>query len=146
MAGPYKFSPSAGSVLKVSINSNFVKIAGCEGIPPIGPTKGTYETTAIDDLAKAFGDDLPDGGEITLTGPLDTTDPGQAHLMSAAGVVGAVDSFQYTAAKPATGTSGAIATFNGIVLSFQVDATQKKAQMFHRKVKLSGAVNFTPAV
>ena len=74
MAGPYKFSPSAGSKLAIQINSNYVVIAGCEGIPEFGAEKGTYEVTAINDVAKSFGDDLPDYGELSLTGSADTTD------------------------------------------------------------------------
>ena len=146
MAGPYKFSPSAGSKLAIQINSNYVVIAGCEGIPEFGAEKGTYEVTAINDVAKSFGDDLPDYGELSLTGSADTTDPGQAHLIASSSSAGVVDLFQATFAKPASGTSGAVGLFSGLVLSYKLSAAKGKEQTFTSKVKLTGAVNWTPAV
>jgi hypothetical protein len=145
MAGPYKYSPSAGSKIEIQINANYVPIAGCEAIPEFGAEKGTYEVTAINDVAKYFGDDLPDYGEITLTGTADTTDPGQARLMSSSGTAGVVDSLRATFAKPPSGTAGAIGTFSGLVLSYKLAATKGKAQTFQSKVKLTGAVNWTAA-
>jgi hypothetical protein len=146
MAGPYKYSPSAGSKIEIQVNSNYVPIAGCEAIPEFGAEKGTYEVTAISDAAKFFGDDLPDYGEITLTGTVDTTDPGQARLLSSAGTAGVTDTLRATFAKAPGGTSGAIGTFSALVLSYKVAATKGKAQTFVSKVKLTGAVNWTVAV
>lgn len=146
MAGPYKYSPSAGSSTAIQINANYVVIAGCEGVPEFGAEKATYEVTAISDVAKFFGDDLPDFGEITLTGAADTTDPGQARLLASAAAAGVTDLFTSQFAKPAGGTTGAKGMFSGLVLSYKLSAVKGGAQKFSSKVKLTGVVNWTPAV
>ena len=146
MAGPYKYSPSAGSKISVSINAAMTEIKGAEAIPEFGAEKGTYEVTAISDVAKFFGDDLPDYGEVTLTGTLDTTDPGQARLNASSAVAGVVDSFSVQFAKPPGGTTGALGTFSGLVLSYKPSAAKGAAQKFTSKVKLTGAVNWTAAI
>src|ERR1700730_13229011 len=108
----YGASPSSGSSIKVSITSVMTIIKGAEGIPPFGAMKATYDTTTIVDIAKTFQDDVPDNGEITLTGPWDSTDPGQAHLEASANVLGVVDAFEVDfVLKPGAATA-AKATFS----------------------------------
>src|ERR1035437_2532444 len=144
MAG-FLFSPSAGTTLAVTIANSVTTISGCEAIPEFGAEKGTSDTTAINDAAKSFGADLPDYGEITLSGIWDSTDTAQAHLMTSAASAQTVDVFTATFAKKSGGTNAAVAVFNGLVLSFRVSATKNNAQKFQSKIKLTGAVSFTAA-
>jgi len=142
---PFVFgtSPSAGSQIKVSISSTMTIINGCEGIPAFGGVKGNYETTPIDATAKTFADDVPDPGEITLTGTWDSLDPGQAHLLASSQAIGTVDAFEVDFTKKPGASTAAKATFNAYVLGFQVATAKNKAQMFTAKIKLTGPVTVT---
>lgn len=139
----FQFSPSAGSKISVSISSTMTEIKGAEAIPEFGAEKGVYEITTISDTAKSFGADLPDYGEITLTGIWDSTDPGQVYMLASAANAAAVEAFQADFTKKATATTAAKGVFSGLVLSFRVSATKGGPQKFTSKVKLTGAVTWT---
>ncbi|MCE5256870.1 MAG: hypothetical protein LLF89_08515 [Spirochaetaceae bacterium] len=141
----FAFSPSAGSKLYVQINSNYTEISGAEGIPEFGAEKGTYDITSIGDSAKSFATDMPDYGEVTITGIWDSTDAAHAHLLTSAASSASTDVFKAEFAKKAGGSAAASAIFSGLVLSFRVSAAKGSPQKFTSKIKLTGAVNWTAA-
>lgn len=141
----FGYSPSAGCKISIKVNANFVEIKGCEAVPEYGGEKAVYETTAIADAAKTFGDDLPDNGEMPLGGIWDSTDPGQAALDAASRVAGVVSDFQVEWSKKGSAATAAKDLFSGLVLSFRKSAAKGGPQKFSSKVKLSGSVSSTAA-
>lgn len=139
----FGYSPSATSKISVKISSSYTEIKGAEAIPEYGAEKATYDTTSIADAAKTFGDDLPDYGELTLTGIWDSMDAGQAHLAASATTAGVVDDFQVDWAKKGSATTAAKDVFNGIVLSFKKSGAKGGPQKFTSRIKLTGAVTAT---
>jgi hypothetical protein len=142
----FDFSPSAGSKISVTIASTPTLIHGAEAIPEFGPEKGVFETTAIDDTAKKFGGDVPDPGDLTLTGIWDSTDPGQVYMLTSSQTPGATEIFTVDFQKKAGATTAAKAVFSALVLSFKTSATKGGGQKFTSKIKLTGPVVYTAQV
>lgn len=132
-------TPAAGAVLQVNISSAWMTIPGLEGIPEFGPEKTYYENTAIDDTAKTFGADLPDPGELTITGSWDSKNTAHAYLESQARNTSASDAFQVVF------HSGAKSTFTGLIGAFRTSAQKGQDEKFSAKIRLSGAVNYVAA-
>lgn len=131
------FTPTAAAGSTIAING--VVIEGVEGIPEFGGERAWIESVPINATAKQFVADIPDFGEITLSGERQKTDSGQNALRTAsAAVPGVAIPFVVTMSG-----SGDVGSFNGIVGSFRVSAGKGQTQRFSSKVKLSGAVSWT---
>lgn len=132
-------TPAAGSYLQININGSLTNIPGLEGLPEFGPEKQEYENTAIDDAAKTFGVDLPDPGEMTLVGSVDLRNAAHNYMATqGAGTAATTEGFK------AVYKSGATATFGAKILSFRIGAVRGQDEKFSCRVKLSGAVTYTP--
>lgn len=132
-------TPAHGTKMAVKINGNYVNIPGLEGVPEFGPQAAEYENTAIDDEAKTFGKDLPDPGDMTITGSWDSKDTSHDYLMDCATNGHENDDFQVTY------KSGAKAQFLANIMSFRTSAQKGKDEAFSSKLKLTGSVNYTAA-
>jgi len=130
---------AAGSKIQVTINGNFVDIPGVEGIPEFGPSKGEYENTAIDDLSKTFGDDIPDNGSLSLTGSWDSKNAAHAYLLTRANTASTTDTFKVVF------HSGATATVTGKCMQFRTMAAKGQDEKFSINVRLTSVVNYTAA-
>lgn len=130
---------AAGSKLQVLINATYVDIPGLEGIPEFGPEKAEYDNTAIDDLSKTFGDDIPDNGDLTIMGSWDSKNAAHAYLLSRANTASTTDSFKTLF------HSGATALFSGKCMRFRTSANKGQDEKFSTRIRLVSVVNYTAA-
>lgn len=132
-------TPAGGSRIQLQVGTVFTNIPGVEGIPGFGPDKQEYENTSISDAGRTYGTDLPDPGELQLSGSVDLRDSTHLQLSQNAANVLSSDNFKVIWA------SGAQATFAGKVMSFRISAQRGQDEKFECRVKLSGVVTFTAA-
>lgn len=133
----YTKTPAARSYLQFLIGTVYTNVPGVEGIPEFGPEKKEYENTAISDSTKTYGQDLPDPGDLVITGSWDSQDATHAGLLASAANVSAVaDGFKVVYHSNAT------ATFSAFVMSFRTSAQKGADEKFSTRLKLSGAVTY----
>jgi len=129
------FVPTAAAGSQIAING--VVIQGAEGIPAFGGKRAWIESVPINSNAKQFVADIPDYGQFTLAGERQKTDAGQNALLAASQAIPGV-------AQPfvVTYSTTEVATFQGIVGSFEVTAAKGQTVRFASDVKVTGAVNW----
>lgn len=132
-------TPARGSYLQVNTGSSLVTIPGLESIPEFGPEKSFYDNTAIDDTARTFGVDLPDPGEMTITGSFDATNVAHNYIWQTANNA----SITTTTPFSATFKSTAVYTFAAYILSCKVSGAGGADEKFTARLKLSGAPSRT---